>query len=327
MNLNNRDAPPRHDRAAVFVSDRGFILPTLLAATQVRQQAEGIADVYIVLTGVAEEESALVSDYARAHGIIVRQINGIELDDKVDFAKTHVPPSALGRFYITSVLPQFVKHIVYIDGDVQIVGDITPLLKHSVPEGRIVAANDRFWLGSLSHNSGNAAYLSGLNVTASEYFNSGVMAFRRSTWETFSVKALDFFISNSQLCHYHDQSALNAIFKGARDEMSPNYNFTSAYAILIGIDKTAVRLIHFTGGNKPWYFDGPPWDGRFLPLYQDLISLNPALSVFEQRPSDEKLRQDRKFEHRQRLMHHLLGLTIIRGWKLRRRLKHATFAF
>jgi len=276
----------QHDTAVIFVTDNGYLGPSLLAALQlVAQGIDALADILIYTVGV---DAALIETLQNGTG---RAISFIALPDKsylppdgVAFAKNHVPVTSLARLVIAPHLGPTYQNIVYLDGDIQIVGDIAPLVRHRVRDGWIAAGRGSAWFDPDDRLGVNpAGYFDSLGgATRDSYFNAGVLACRRDTWAVYGPKALDAFFRNSEAFIRHDQSALNAVFQQNVEPLSPAYNFHNAYAGLRCHTIVAPKIIHFTGPAKPWKAAVPPWGWRFRQSYVDLLERFPELaSVFE----------------------------------------------
>ncbi|WP_312223850.1 glycosyltransferase family 8 protein [Rhizobium rhizoryzae] len=284
------------ENAVVFVTDKGFLVPSLVAALQVLEQREAssAADIVVVLIDIDQGLHQTLERLFNPLGIIFFALNASEFlpSEGAFFNKTHVPKTTLGRLALHKVLPDQYVNIVYLDGDIQIVGDIGPLLRHRVAAGKIAAVTEGNWLceGDMGHYwPKHQAYMTALGITDPlDYFNAGILAFRLDTWREMAPRALAYFTSYPERCLYHDQSALNAVFHGHRECLSPIYNYASLYADLNLTAEVSPRIIHFTGGNKPWHYGGPPWNGRFLTIYRTFLETYPQLASF----LDLRLRQD-----------------------------------
>jgi lipopolysaccharide biosynthesis glycosyltransferase len=265
-------------RLILLTSDRSFVLPTLIACRQLLEQTgvRQIADALIVTIGLSDQELELLSEAGANMGVSVCQLTlDRELLSNLYFNKTHVPVSTLARLYTPALIDAKYEHVVYIDGDVQIVDEIRPLICYDVPEGKLLAAPDRFMLGGVGFGWKAAewredlSYLQALGVSdPKDYFNAGVLAASRSTWASICEEALGFFKANSQLCRFHDQSALNAVCKGATIKLSPAYNFNTSFRKIGAEDFIKPRIIHFTGANKPWVGGS---DVTFAASYSSLV--------------------------------------------------------
>lgn len=310
--------------AIVFVTDPGFLVPSISAATQVANQHKvtSIADIYIILVDFEESVVDLIRSVFTPFGIKFLTIAPASFlpSDPIALNKTHVPMTTLGRLAIQEVIPSSIEHVLYIDGDVQILGDIFPLVSHRVKPGHIAAANESLWLCQNDLGSfwpRHKKYLDHLGIeNPIDYFNAGVLAFRMDTWREMAPKALSYFTKNSAECLYHDQSALNAVFLGRREILSPTYNFNSFFSTLGTIAETKPKIAHFTGGYKPWFFPGPPWHGKFIGQYEELATKYDVLKPFSKKMPPEQIRRIIASERKSRFKQFII--TPWRSW-LRRR--------
>ena len=267
-------------KLVVFVTDDGFLVPSLVAPSQLIGQ--GIHDIANIIIYTVNVKPDLLKRL-RVHN---RHILFEDLPPHffmpprdVNFRHNHVPVTALARLALQEVMDAKYTDIVYLDGDVQVVGDARSLVQCVVPDGKIMAGLGSAWLDN-GINGGMTPrdYLDGLGgVSPADYFNSGVLAFSAKTWRDNAAKALNFFFANSSACFRHDQSALNAVFKGNVIHLPPKYNFHSVYSDLGVQRRYRPAIIHFTGPNKPWGRAAPPWWGRFGHSYRDLVQRQPYL--------------------------------------------------
>lgn len=280
------------DRLVFFTTDPGYLVPTLVAAEQVARQcvAVGVADVAVFLVGFgADVADALQREFPelRFHRLDPEQF---ELPTGAVYNATHVPRSALARLVVGRHIGSQYEHLIYMDGDIQVVGDLAPLLRFDVPVGRLLAAPDLaelVWREWGKFASGFRRYARQLGVRKpQEYFNSGVLAARRATWLEIGQLAFDFMSASSGRCRFHDQSALNHVARLARLRLSPRYNFLSAYQQLLDEPSDFAAVLHFSGGEKPWR---DPFGGEagspFLSTYNDFVDRHELLrSFWEQTP-------------------------------------------
>lgn len=299
------------NRLIVLATDAGFVMPTMSLVLQILAQPRvlEIADVNVYLVGLPT--SARVALDEAFADLSVKFVDVptelLALPAHVRFNKTHVPTTALARLSLGELIAPQYEHLLYLDGDIQLLGDIVPLVEHDVAPGKIAAGNDALWLyeGDYGHYwKMISGYITGLGLQSpGEYFNSGVLAFRRTTWLSEGIAARDFFFRNSELCLYHDQSALNAIFREKREVLSPIYNYVSGYADLDLAEQLQPRIVHFTGGAKPWNSRCRPWYGRFIPHYETILNSYPVLKSFNSEKTSTELSSiDRDVERRWRIM-------------------------
>lgn len=268
------------DRAVAYVTDRDFLVPTIVSAVQVRDQVvpEGLAEVLLFLVGLPDDEVDQVSRILARLGLRAGRIPDLTLPPDTKFRKNHVTPASLARLCLPGILDSRFRHIVYLDGDTQIVGDIRPLVRHCVRPGYIAAAQNSGWMSFEREKLFPASYLNGIGVRSlRSYFNAGVLACTRETLDEMFPRALAFFLSHSEHCRYHDQSALNAVFADRQEVLSPAYNFHTEYTHFDLQDDARIAILHFTGAPKPWLYEAGPWGDRFLPGYRKLVQANPEL--------------------------------------------------
>lgn len=269
------------DTCAIFTTDMGYLVPTLVAAEQVHQQVqpEGLADIIIFTVDFAAEmTSKLEADFPDFRFLPV----SLDIDKEAFFNASHVPRSTLARLSIGPSIPDHYENIVYLDGDIQIVGDIRPLFRHRVPAGMIAAGNESaefFWTENINAAREFREHAATIGLTdARDYFNAGILAARRDSWIEIGEEALRFFNENSKLCLYHDQTALNAVCLGRRQILHPRYNFVSWFRYMRADRLIEPSLIHFTGAQKPWSRHRPAMKGRFIAVYEDFLARHPFLA-------------------------------------------------
>jgi lipopolysaccharide biosynthesis glycosyltransferase len=268
------------DRLVAFVTDAGYLLPSLVCACQLAEaDAARSADIAIFTVAVPDEVLSRLQSSLSAYRFQFIPIdpNAYMPPSSAHFREGHVPKTALGRLVLSQYIPPQYQHIIYIDGDTQVCGDIAPLLNYEVPEGKVAAVSESFFLERASAQ--RSKYLADLGLAKPmDYFNSGVLAFRRATWEQVGPQALDFFFRNPTLCQFHDQSALNAVCLGRRIALAPAYNFHTGFAELGVGGSYPPLIVHFTGREKPWNYLAWPWGDRFAKPYREFLERNSSLT-------------------------------------------------
>jgi lipopolysaccharide biosynthesis glycosyltransferase len=106
----------------------------------------------------------------------------IDLGSKA-WNKTHVPPSALSRFYIEPHLHAHTDRIFNVDGDTFFVRDPTDLMRFVPAENTLAGAEDISYFTSPAatrFGSHTRAYFAGQGIDGSQgYLNSGLLSERR----------------------------------------------------------------------------------------------------------------------------------------------------
>jgi lipopolysaccharide biosynthesis glycosyltransferase len=264
--------------AVVYVTDVNFSLPTAASAlAMIERVSKSLADIYII---AVDFPTALFQKYAQileCRSIYIRSLSSetymtFDLDL---YNRTHVPPTALARFFLVDVLPHGYHNILYLDGDVFPNARLDDLLTQSIPTACIAAAEDkshyyRNEMGPAGQRT--RAYFGAIGVgSGAGYFNSGVIFSGTETWRKISEQAFDYFIRNVSKCRFHDQSALNAVAASRRVSLSPLWNFLSSYYEWGIAPLSKAKLIHFAGGFKPWQFPHSFYPGLYE-IYQNSFS-------------------------------------------------------
>jgi hypothetical protein len=258
--------------AIVLICDRGYLVPTIGAALQARAHLPDPAvPVLVFLTEPDDALLATVGDAVAPHGVDLRaaELPGFEAVQVGALHRTHVTLATMARLWIDRMLPAEVTRFLYLDGDIDITAPLAPLLAMPVPPHGFLAAPDVNLLieGEVGSRSRVArGYLSGLGLSrGADYFNAGVLLVDRAGWADVSAAALAFFAAHPERCPFHDQSALNAVSRGIRGELSPVWNWQTDFMAVVDPGRLGVvpAIWHFTGYPKPWQARFPPWADGF----------------------------------------------------------------
>jgi lipopolysaccharide biosynthesis glycosyltransferase len=274
--------------AVFFTTDYGFLIPTVVVALQIRAQIQGDneTDILIFLVDFLEAETRTLNAEFAAHDIQFIDMQSSAYEDAgTYYHKSHIPKSTLARLCVSAMIPAQYEDLIYMDGDIQIVGDISRLLKWKVRPGYVLAVLDQGLLelgepGS-SVSRFYTTYTAALGLKHPfEYFNAGVLAFQRSTLLAKGPEALRYFHENSEKCTQHDQSALNAVFKGCREYLSPRYNFMTKFQAIGAESFVHPVVIHFADMHKPWHEPVKPWLTQYAGIYGEMIKKYPVLANY-----------------------------------------------
>lgn len=277
MTANPMNARERDACAVCYVSDRGFLFPSLASALSLKDRLTGPdVDVFVFVLDIpAEEIAALNATFAnRRIQVVAMEKRWRGQFDTTKFSTFNpVPEATLGRFFIEPLLPARYDRILYIDGDTLVDGDVAPLLDYALPAGAFAAVDDplafaAFGRGFLADFA--KGYFPTLGVDpAKGYFNAGVFLADRSAWHTIAEEAFAFFRRHPELCQLHDQSALNVVVGDGRLRMSLRWNSMTIHRQW-GSERVAKPMIlHFSGSPKPWM--GPYWPvAKYNKIYDPL---------------------------------------------------------
>lgn len=171
------------------------------------------------------------------------------LMEKKDFASfrtySHISPATYLRYFIPEKIEE--ERLLYLDGDLIVRGDLTPLFEVELGDAALAAAWDMISL-----------YEEEQEVE----FNAGVLLIDNKKWREKEVgkKALELHREKDEALRNADQSVLNLLFQ---NEWIP---LPSCYNLQVGVewirklrgDKREIikekqpLIVHFTTSNKPW---------------------------------------------------------------------------
>lgn len=271
--------------AVVIITDGGFLLPSIVLATSIARDARYRTLCDVLVFGI-DLSADRIDEIKRQFSCETLSFHGLSsealrLPRKSSNFAGHVPVAALARLMISEFIPARYENLIYLDGDVSVAGDISPLLAARLPQGAVAAVAENFviheepdgrtpsWLTSILQEVGLSS--------ARDYFNSGVMAFRADTWSDIGPRAMAYYRENEASCRHHDQSALNGVLGGQWLRLGLGYNFQSFFVPVVAADVINRRLLHFSSSPKPWVSAASLWDPRLGEPYRRMASKHAAL--------------------------------------------------
>ncbi|RVE90176.1 glycosyltransferase family 8 protein [Sinorhizobium meliloti] len=260
--------------AIVLVTDQNYALPTFSAALSADQHTKGADTAIRMFVVGAEDTWARQFDEAVA-GTKIKVIAARlpQLAELSPYHRDHyLPPIALARFWIDSLLDDGVDRFLYIDGDTMVDGELDSLLASTPPAEGLMAAPDflNIFMDEVSRGKKrDLAHLEGIGCRPETYFNSGVIYASRKAWNDIVPVAMKFMVEHPEHCPASDQSALNHAVRGRVTMLSLRYNYQSEHMMVLDPRRRGIgpAIWHFTGGPKPWNTPGWPWDESFNRYY------------------------------------------------------------
>ncbi len=177
--------------------------------------------------------------------------------------------------YYRIIMPQYlskdIDKYLYIDADIIVLRDLSPMFDTNLDEYVIGAINDATGIDCNMHSKHEIP-------ETHLYFNAGILLINRKKWieENVTEKTLNYIKSNLEKCQFHDQDALNATIFNRRLKLPPIWNNQIALYFLpkqtlseiYGPDYIeALRkpaIVHFNGIEKPWHSEsGHPFRSKF----------------------------------------------------------------
>lgn len=266
----------------VFACDKGYLLPSLVAAKMAKTHAPANTDVRVMVDEVGIPEEALAQMEA-ASGAQVRLIAKDVIDEVTNriapdhFEGSTLTRAALFRLFVGVLIESDYDRILYLDGDIQIRRSLAPLFELDFPDDHVAGVKDWWPLhacAGIQLTPEVMSYFSGLELTPEEtksYFNTGVTLATPNTWKSIGRDALEYFYKNPKKCFFADQSALNHVCRGRITHISPRWNFLRSFMDLPSFQQIDPAIIHYSSRPKPWDGAFAPWTHAEFQPYVDMM--------------------------------------------------------
>jgi lipopolysaccharide biosynthesis glycosyltransferase len=274
-------------RAVCYTATAGYLFQTVVSAVQARQHTSSEVDVTVVAVGDATSvEHQVFERICADHGISVLA----------------APPSSLqglhpmyARLFLDLLLPPEVDEVLYLDGDTQVVGDITPLVEASPPPGGALASLDpmvfirradaraRARIDGWWDSSGIPAAVRG------RYVNSGVLRLARRDIGRLRDDALRQTAEERSALRFPDQDSINTTLGDLIVPVSMSWNFPGFLLDTQLVELAPPRIIHFMSDPRPWNAALTPWGRTYHQPYADFVSRHPEAAPYWSRLSGAPL--------------------------------------
>lgn len=185
-------------------------------------------------------------------------------NDSINFYNlndVHVSEATYYRLFLEDYIPEDVNFLLYLDGDVVCVNNLTEILNKEIKKLK----NSNFIVSSVTEmGEESKEFIDSLGLSSYRYFNAGVMLINFSKWKNENVtkNLLETLNSIKGNITFWDQDVMNKYFDGNFAELSRNLNtkFTDNENknknIIKDIDNNEIKLVHFAGKFKPWQVRG-----------------------------------------------------------------------
>lgn len=171
--------------------------------------------------------------------------------------------TAYSRLFLSSILDNSIERVLYMDVDALVVGDLFSLWNIEMHDSLIAGVLDR--VSNLDKESIKIPY-------DEPYINTGFLLINLDLWrkENIEQQFIDYLLFLHGRPAYQDQGLINAVCKGRKLLLPPEYNLTTSLYTLpfermniitpfykeeeILKAKSNPVFIHFTQGaiNRPW---------------------------------------------------------------------------
>lgn len=187
-------------------------------------------NVFVLDDGISEKNKDRISkslsefDYNLTY-IRTKKIS--EMEFKVSsFERNNIASlTTYSRLFISSLLPDTIDKILYLDCDSLIVDSFKELWDEDLSD---------YYCGAVL-DCGNTAVINRLGFKKDEsYYNAGVLLINLKKWreENIEDKFIEFMINNQGRFYQHDQGVINETFKNKIKTIDPKYNLQGYFQFL-----------------------------------------------------------------------------------------------
>jgi lipopolysaccharide biosynthesis glycosyltransferase len=260
-----------------FAFDEGYADPAQVAIESVMDSNRGRSDLtFWILTTDAVA--------AQRSGALRRQVNGrarvrvltagdgyrsLPLSQQASLG--YISAAAYLRLFLPDLMPPEVRRLVYLDSDVIVFGDLSPLWDVALDAAPFAAVAETFPLGDRGGIPGAGPE----HDPTAPYFNTGVLLMNLPVWRAMRIteRCLVYLHQQADQLRMADQDALNLVGYGRWIPLPRRWNWM-LYLLESNQDPVPadeVSVIHFLGPNKPWI--GPPRRGYGQDRYHALAAV------------------------------------------------------
>jgi len=183
--------------------------------------------------------------------------------DKVDVEKyddnlaiSHLNRSTYMRLAVPRLLAGKVEKFIYLDADTLCFDDISAIHDIDISEVICAASHDSIDIQNDKHSRR-------LGLKQGHYFNAGFLYINIANWLSHDVenKSNDILFARGKTLPYYDQDVLNIVMDEQVKFIDNRWNYLFTWfndeqkESFFYQANTTPRIMHFTGGRKPWYLE------------------------------------------------------------------------
>lgn len=225
----------------VFAGDDNYIEPLSVALTSLHMTTKSPINVFILTKGFNQNNDQKLRQLDEKLSHIKIQILPIQLEAFQQFPITNRwNESIYFRYLIADILPNKNK-VLYLDGDIVVLDDLTPLFKMDLGQ--------YFIAGVIEDLEADSVTKKPILKSAPFYINSGVLLMDLDKIRQSDAVTQLFDVTNryqNEFTHY-DQDAINLVFMHQIKSLPVKYN--AQHQIHTPFDKV---IYHYSGKKKPW---------------------------------------------------------------------------
>jgi len=225
-------------------------LATVLRSIVEANRSGWPVEFHVLSDGFAEATKERVRDSLPKGSASIRWIPVNILLFQEFWTRDDVSKMTYARLLIPKVFPDTVSKVLYLDTDILVLDDLTPLWETNLDGAILGAVLDNL---DPHFKSGKPGYEEAPRV--GNYFNAGVLLIDLDRWrkEQVSEKALA-YMNNHPRTPFMDQDALNFVCDGHWKRLDQRWNFHDCWSTSISHLSLCNRpgIAHFVSIMKPW---------------------------------------------------------------------------
>ena len=238
----------------VLACDEGYAMPlaTTLRSVAESNQCHWPLDVNVLNDGFSNDAKEKVIQSLPDGSMHIRWIP-VDLSLFEQFGLLdHVSRMTFARLQIPRIFAETASKILYLDTDILVLGDLSPLFQTDLGDASVGAVLD-FHVDSNLKSVRPERTVGVPRVR--NYFNAGVLLIDVGTCRQRMVaeKALDYLRGHAD-SPYADQDALNVACDGDWKQLDTTWNFQNHHTKRIRREPASKRpaIVHFITSSKPW---------------------------------------------------------------------------
>ena len=253
----------------VLATDNNFVQHCGVAMISILKNNKYV-HIYLLTEGLSAENEAVLRDLVTTNGgtidVCLVPSDIVKYFPMSKLASSHISIATYYRLFITSLLPDDVSRVIYLDCDMVITGSLDELWNTSI---------DGYALGAVYQNNGWSDHVKSwerLNIPRKEgYFNAGglLMNLEFLRKDNFQEKAIHYINDNISNIVSHDQDVLNALYYKKVKPLSCRWNYIPLFMKKLNSSMFPAKfdyiedakvvgnrpiVIHYVSKPKPWQF-------------------------------------------------------------------------
>lgn len=215
-------------------------------------------NIHIIFDNLSDENKTKLKNLIISYNSLCtfHKIN-IDLNTKQVEGSRALPNTTYYRLLLSSLMPNDIHKVLYLDCDIIILQDISYLYTINLLEYSVAAIAD------LKCMPLNGEHRNNMSIPYNEtYFNAGIMLINLDYWRNNNIEKQLLNIINSKPLFFHDQDALNYVLKGTWYMLPPQACYLNLCPIELLYFKTKndlyaylndIKIIHYISNIKPWH--------------------------------------------------------------------------